>query len=319
MSKFTEAQFGVLCDMYKGRSDLYCYGASDRTLARLEEDGMILRERPQMWSLTEAGRAFVDGRGLELAKPDFGDLSAVEKRVILDEALFPESDRRRLLFDRTESVAVCAVRSFDLTEEEFIRLGDSPSPAVRATALSLGREYLRDCEDLDGKLSNYLKHEDKRTVGAILKVLNATGNIDFVGEDLVGRWLRSDIPTVDVLQMLCQNQVKVSDGTLASLIDGHDPQVLGIVSSLMRDRLDSAQVDTILSYGNASARATIATVGKGLSIAQIGMLMKDDDCLVSCGIRDRLSVLEEALKIAAKPHDLVALIRVGILREAAAS
>ena len=317
MNKFTEAQFGILCDLYQGSSTLY--GASDRTLDRLREGGMILREGTRSWSLTEAGRTFVDGRGLELSKPDFGDLSAVEKRVILDKELFPESDRRRLMFDRIDSVAACAIRSFDLTEEEFIRLGDSPAPDARATALSLGREHLRNGEDLDRKLSNYLKHEDKGTVGAILKALNATGNIDFVGEYLVGRWLRSDIPTADVLQMLCQNQVKVSDGTLASLIDGHDPQVLGIVCLLMWDRLNSAQVDTILSYGNASARTTIATVGKGLSTAQIRRLLKDDDYLVSCGIRDRLSVLEEALKIAAKPNDLVTLILVGCFREAASS
>ena len=317
MSKFTEAQFGVLCDMYGGSLSLY--GVGDRTTTRLREDGVILREGPLSWSLTEAGRAFVDGRGLELAKPDFGDLSAVEKRVILDKELFPESDRRRLMFDRIDSVAVCAVRSFDLTEEEFIRLGDSPAPDARASALSLGREHLRNGEDLDGKLSNYLKHDDKRTVAAILKVLNETGNIDFVGDHLIGRWLRSDIPDADVLQMLCQNQVEVSDGTLASLIDGHDPQVLSVVCAFLPDRLNSAQVDTILSHGTPHTRAAIARAGEGLSANQIRRLLQDDDDLVSGAIHDRLSVLEASLKIAAKPHDVVTLIRVGILREAAAS
>ena len=317
MSKFTEAQFGVLCDMYGGSLSLY--GVGDRTITRLREDGVILREGPLSWSLTEAGRAFVDGRGLELSKPDFGDLSAMEKRVILDKALFPESDRRRLMFDRIDSVAGCAVRSFDLTEEEFIRLGDSPSPDARAAALSHGREHLRNGEDLDGKLSNYLKHDDKTTVVAILKVLNATGNIDFVGDHLIGRWLRSDIPDADVLQMLCQNHVEVSDGTLASLINGHDPKVLSVVCAFLPNRLNSAQVDTILSHGTPHARAAIARAGEGLSVNQIRVLLQDDDYLVSGAIRDRLSVLEASLKIAANPHDVVTLIRVGILREAAAS
>ena len=276
MRRFTESQFRMLLNIRHG--DSWFYSESEKPIAVLLEAGMIFRDlrRKPRWSLTERGRAFVDGRGLELAKPDFGDLSAMEKRVILDEAAFPESDRRRLMFDRTESVAECAVRSLALTEEEFIRLGDSPSPAVRATALSLGREYLRDCEDLDGKLSNYLKHDDKTTVGAILKVLNATGNAAFVGEDLIARWLRSDIPEHEVLGMLRESGTEVPDGTITALLDEGDPDALTVMSEFLLDRLDPAQFDAILDKAPLTALANIAHYADELVLAQLKRLMEDN-------------------------------------------
>ena len=285
MFKISENQFLDLCNLYKRPLPLL---REDRTdIDRLKEWGLIAL-KPGEWSLTERGRSFIDGKGLELAKPDFGNLTASEKKAIIATGIFPERDRRRLMFDRTESVAMCAINYFDLTEEEFIRLGDSPSPTVRATALSLGREHLRNGEDLDGKLSNYLKHDDKTTVVAILKVLNATGNAAFVGEDLVGRWLRSDIPEHEVLSMLRESGTEVPDGTITALLDEGDPDALTVMSEFLLDRLDPAQFDAILDKAPLTALANIAHYADELVLAQLKRLMEDNPGILCWIAAERL-------------------------------
>ena len=183
MREYTESEFRILCDLYR-RSEVI-YDEIREDVLRLSAEGMVFADDGiAWWDLTLDGRAFVDRRGLELAKPDFGDLSAMEKMVFLDQKMFPESDRRRLLFDPDESVAVYAIRHLDLTEKEFIWLGDSPYPAVRAEALGKGIKHLKNGEDLDRKLSNYLRHDDGDTVKAVREALKATGNSGFTARPI---------------------------------------------------------------------------------------------------------------------------------------
>ena len=308
MLKISESQFLDLCNLYKRPLPLI---REDRTgIDRLKEWGLIALESGE-WSLTERGRSFIDGKGLELSKPDFGNLTASEKKAIIATGIFPEHDRRRLMFDPTESVAMRAVNCFDPTEEEFIQLGASPSPAVRAEALSKGEPRLWNRQELDRKLARYLEHDDKETVKAVLETLRATGNIGFVDEDLIARWLGTDTPDADVLQMLCQNQIKVPDSTIASLLDQHDPDVIEIMSAMLLDRLDSAQVDTILAHGSETARIAVANHGENLTASQVKRLLKDDEDMVSWATGERLLDLENALRMVEKDPKLVAWIQEG--------
>ena len=308
MNNLTEAQFRVLCDLRHGRS--WLPAARGDTVAFLEEEGLIcFLEEDRCWTLTESGRDFVDGKGRDLSMPGFGALTAAEKRVILEEETFPESDRRRLLSDSIRTVVLCAISCLGLTEEEFIRLGDSPYPAVRAAALDRGACHLRDGKELERKLSRYLEHDDKATIGAILAALSVTGNIGFVDANLVEHWFRSGIPDADLLGMLCKRRITVPDGTLVTLFAKHDPAVFAVMSEFLLDRLDPAQVDTILAEGNTEARAIIAAEGRNLTAVQIQRLEADDDDRVRRIIHLRLENLAQAMTAVEDDPELVRRIR----------
>ena len=321
MKELTEHQFRRLCDLYRkclndeaGVPSNYVIWFSEERFKPLEDEGLVTRKDMnvfEQWELelTEKGKELVESRGRELSKPDFGDLTSAEKKIIAARDLF--RDGVRLLFDRDEEVAVEAVLGIDFTEEEFIRLGDSPFPAVREHALRRGRKYLEDPADLDRKLYHYLRHGDKRTVAAVLEALRAVRNIDFVGEDLINRWFKTDIPDRDMLQMLDDNGVEVPDGTIANLLAGRDPEVMEAVSAVVPNRLDSAQVDMILAEGNEGARAEIADGRLELTASQVEKLEQDESSFVRGNIERRLERLACQLRTVEDDPGYVSAIRAG--------
>lgn len=321
MKELTEHQFRRLCDLYRkylndeaGVPSNYVIWFSEEQFKPLEDEGLVTRKDMnvfEQWELelTEKGKELVESRGRELSKPDFGDLTSAEKKIIAARDLF--RDGVRLLFDRDEEVAVEAVLRIDFTEEEFIRLGDSPFPAVREHALRRGQKYLEDPADLDRKLYHYLRHGDKTTVAAVLEALRAVRNIDFVGEDLINRWFKTDIPDRDMLQMLDDNGVEVPDGTIANLLAGRDPEVMEAVSAVVPNRLDSAQVDMILAEGNEGARAEIADGRLELTASQVEKLEQDESLFVRGNIERRLERLACQLRTVEDDPGYVSAIRAG--------
>ena len=308
MTEITEDQFGILCVIYNG--DKVFLLPEDEALRDM---GLVvpIGAEDGLYELTGEAKAFMEDKGRELAKPDFGSLSASEKKVIVRTRTFPDEDHRRLLFDSDETVASVALYWLDITEEEFIRLGDSPFPAVRGCALKEGREFLRDGRELDRKLSRYLKHEDADTVEAVLKALRFTGNIGFVGEDRINRWFESDIPDPEVVRLLCENGVKVPDGTIASLVAGRDPEVLDAVSRHLQDRLDHGQIDTILDEGTPHARVEVALQGTNLTSSQVKRLTTDSSQRVRWAFLHRLNDLAKKLNLVEDDPELIGSIRNG--------
>ena len=307
----TEIGLDVLCDLRTGNRKYPhgIYGRYGSTLQQLTEDGLVRTSGgdDSSWELTDAGKKLVDGMEKELNTPRCGDLSPTEKMVIIRNEMFPEANRRRLMFDGNEKVAMCALSYLDLTEEEFIRLGDSPSPTVRAQALRVGREHLRNGKDLDRKLSNYLKHTEKKTVKAILESLTETGNIGFVDEDLVERWFRSDIRDTDLLYML-QN-VELPSRIISELINKHDPEVFHYLGYRYLRRLDQKEIDVLLDEGQYWKRRDVAEYGKNLRKDQIRRLLEDDKSEVREAITKRLDYLSNALRIVEDNPALVSRIR----------
>ena len=308
MTEITEEQFSILCVMYNG--DKVFLLPEDEALMDM---GLVvpIGAEDGLYELTGEAKAFMEDKGRELAKPDFGSLSASEKKVIVRTRTFPDEDHRRLLFDSDETVASVALYWLDITEEEFIRLGDSPFPAIRGCALKKGREFLRDGRELDRKLSRYLKHEDADTVEAVLKALRLTGNIGFVGEGRINRWFESDIPDPEVVRLLCENGVKVPDGTIASLLAGRDPKVLDAVSNRLMDRLDPGQIDIILDDGTTRARVEVARHGENLTASQVRRLTTDRRKEVRRAFLRRLKDLSKNLDIVDDDPELVSRIRNG--------
>ena len=321
MKELTEHQFRRLCDLYRmylddeaGVPSNYVIWFSEELFKPLEDEGLVTRKDMnhfKQWELelTEKGKELVEGRGRELSKPDFGDLTSAEKKIIAARDLF--RDGARLLFDRDEEVAVEAVLGIDFTEEEFIRLGDSPFPAVREHALRRGQKCLEDPADLDRNLYHYLRHGDKRTVKAVLETLRAAQNIEFVDEGLINRWFETDIPDQDMLQMLDDNGVEVPDSTIANLLAGRDPEVLEALSELVPNRLDSAQVDMILAEGNEDARAEIADCRLNLTASQVEKLEQDESSFVRGKIERRLERLACQLQAVEDDPGYVSAIRAG--------
>ena len=307
----TEIGLDVLCDLRTGNRKYPhgIYGRYGSTLQQLTEDGLVRTsdDDSSSWELTDAGKKIVDGMEKELNKQWFGDLSPTEKMVIIRNETFTEANRRRLMFDGNEKVAMCALSYLALTEKEFIRLGDSPSPTVRAQALRVGREHLRNGKDLDRKLTNYLKHTEKKTVKAILESLTETGNIGFVDEDLVERWFRSDIRDTDLLYML-QN-VEIPSRIISELINKHDPAVFDYLGYRYLRRLDQKEIDVLLDEGQYWKRRDVAEYGKNLRKDQIRRLLEDDKSEVREAITKRLDYLSNALRIVEDNPALVSRIR----------
>ena len=308
MRKINEKQFRAMCDLYRAPKPLL--EEKGMTLIHLVANGMIVAdEEKPCWFLTEEGRTYVEDKGRELAKPDFGSLGPDDKRVIIDEKVFPESDRRRLIFDTDMCVSVWAIRKLDLTEEEFIRLGDSPDPFVRYVGLEEGREFLRDGKELDRKLSRYLEHDDKQTVGAVLEALRDTGNIGFVDEDRINHWFETDIPDGEMLRLLCQAGVRVSETIIDALLEGDDSEVRNVMALYMRDRLDSARVDKVIAVDSEVGRVNIAISGENLTASQVKRLLVDEDPQVNLNVRRRLTKLAKALRMIEDDPKLVTWIR----------
>ena len=308
----TEIGLDVLCDLRTGNRKYPhgIYGRYGSTLQQLTEDGLVQTsdDDSSSWELTDAGKKIVDGMEKELNKQWFGDLSPTEKMVIIRNETFPEANRRRLMFDGNEKVAMCALSYLALTEKEFIRLGDSPSPTVRAEALRVGREHLRNGEDLDKKLSNYLNHTDEKTVRAILESLTETGNIGFVGEDLVERWFRSDIPDTDLLYMCRLKNIEVPSRTISELINKHDPAVFDYLGYRDLHRLDQKEIDVLLDEGHYWTHMDVAEHGNNLRKDQIRRLM-DDRSDVREIIEKRLDSLSNALRTVEDNPALISRIR----------
>ena len=316
MVELNEDQFRVLCDLYLGH-----HWFLPEEVGTMDDAGLVVPEDvpdDNFWDLTDEGEEHVESRGRELAKPGFGDLTATEKKVILWTKLFPEGDRRRLLFDRDVTVVSAALGSFDLTEEEFTQLGGHPSPEARSDALRSGMDHLRGGEDLDRKLWRYLRHTDEETVEAILEALHATMNTDFVGEGLITRWLRSSIPHDDLLRMLCGNGVEVPDDIIASLVAEQDPLVLEIASRRLLHRLDPGQVDTVIADGTTEARVEVARFGTNLTASQVERLANDDSAGVRLALLRRLGSLSRDLKMVEDDPELMGRIRNGSFPEPAA-
>ena len=308
MTEITEEQFGILCVIYSGHKWFHL-----SEVETLRDMGLVIpagAEDGLCWELTEEAKAFMEDKGRELAKPDFGNLDASEKKAILRTRIFPAEDHR-LLFDSDKTVTFAALNWLSIGEGDFRSLGDSPFPEVRCRALQRGQEYLRDGKELDGKLSSYLRHEDADTVEAVLKVLNSTGNTGFVGEGLIARWLRSDIPDPEVVRLLCENGVKVPDGTIASLLAGRDPKVLDAVSNRLMDRLDPGQIDIILDDGTTRARVEVARHGENLTASQVRRLTTDRRKEVRRAFLRRLKDLSKNLDIVDDDPELVSRIRNG--------
>ena len=308
MTEITEEQFGILCVIYSGHKWFHL-----SEVETLRDMGLVIpagAEDGLCWELTEEAKAFMEDKGRELAKPDFGNLDASEKKAILRTRIFPAEDHR-LLFDSDKTVTFAALNWLSIGEGDFRSLGDSPFPEVRCRALQRGQEYLRDGKELDGKLSSYLRHEDADTVEAVLKVLNSTGNTGFVGEGLIARWLRSDIPDPEVVRLLCENGVKVPDGTIASLVAGRDPEVLDAVSRHLQDRLDHGQIDTILDEGTPHARVEVALQGTNLTSSQVKRLTTDSSQMVRWAFLHRLNDLAKKLNLVEDDPELIGSIRNG--------
>ena len=307
----TEIGLDVLCDLRTGNRKYPhgIYGRYGSTLQQLTEDGLVRTSGgdDSSWELTDAGKKLVDGMEKELNKPWCGDLSPTEKMVIIRNEMFPEANRRSLMFDSNEKVAMCALSYLDLTEEEFIRLGAHPSPTVRDQAIPVGLEHLRNGKDLDRKLTNYLKHTEKKTVKAILESLTETGNIGFVDEDLVERWFRSDIRDTDLLYML-QN-VELPSRIISELINKHDPAVFDYLGYRYLHRLDQKEIDVLLDEGQYWTRREVAEYGKNLRKDQIRRLLEDDKSEVREAIGNRLDSLSNALRTVEDNPALVSRIR----------
>ena len=316
MIEITDRQLAVLFLAYRGEHRFL-----PQEVAGLDDAGLVVPEDVpdgNLWDLTSEGSYYVESKGRELCKPDFGDLSAAEKKIIVWQGPFPEADRRRLLFDPDGDVAYEAIRKFDLTEEEFIRLGAHPSPTVRCDVLRIHSAHLCDGKDLDRKLSRYLRNDDLKTVEAILETLRVTENTDFVGEDLIARWFRSDIPREDLVRMFCRNGVEVPDSTIASLFAERTSWLLGVICTFMLDRLDPGQIDIMLDESDPVTREEVARRRMNLTASQVERLANDGSASVRNTLLRRLGPLAKGLKMVEDNPELIDEIRNGSIPEPAA-
>lgn len=302
MTRLTEAQFRILCELANG--DRYMCNPAPSTMERMQRAGLIRRAPADpgarrwsgpRWELAEAGRSLFERKGRELSKPGAGSLAAPEKRAILKEGAYPEKDRRRLVFDRARSVALLAVSVVAITREEFVRLAGSPFPEVRAAALDQGYGFLADCGDLGRELDPYLAHGDETTIAHVIRALRSAGRTDFLDEALIDR-LRPKMLDNALLVMLHNNGVEVSDELIRDLLRTGSLKTMATVSDLYVDRLDAREIECILRHGPVSARLDIARRGRGLTKRHLALIRHDAEPMVRTFADERLDRLARDLQ-----------------------
>lgn len=308
MTKITEAQFRVLCHASQGKNVyLEPYALLNRVMSlnlvqQVKIDGF------HEWELTEEGREIIEDRGKELAKPHFGNLKLFEKEVILDEEVYPLEQRRRLMFDKNERIAKKAIRKIPPTEEEYEQLANSSSESIRAASIMCDIQRYRG-DGLRANLAPYLAYTDYHTIQAILRVLTDTGNLNFVDDKLIDKWFQGDIPNEQLLALLANTHVNVTNSRINALLQTQDSAVLSSISYYYLDRLDSQQIDNLIQHGGLQVRLNIAMKAQGLTPAQIRRLARDNKSIVAMTMQQRVNKLAKALQLVTDDPNFITEIR----------
>ncbi len=309
MEKLSKAQLSILATVAE-EQHLGWYGSSKPVDFLMEHDyitdsGMeqALAGRTR-YAVTEKGAAYIERLRSALEENRLSDLRAEEKRTIIDEAMFEEPLRHKLLFDTTASVQQAALDRIVLTEDDYLKLSDDPRSDVRAKVLAsrpYGCEVRGISDDVIKKFSTYT---DSTTICAVISYLRLARRTDLLDEGAIGTWLSETDTPADVIDALNGISFSIPDANISRICTAGDPEVAASLTNSKSsiDRLTSEQIDMLIDLGNWHVNNNIATGAEGLTVEQVKKLLQYKG-YAATAMRERLIMCANALTLFADGSD----------------